>query len=133
SIYVDDCKIQPNIPVYLIVAGVLGTIQHFMAIWTKYVPKDSQGRLKEYRSYCKVIDCFIQLFLTIWFVLGCIWVYGVYGEVEYKETFKNEYCNKTLYLFAFWILNFSFMILALLAIITFTCILCIMLSSKDGN
>ncbi|GBM46655.1 hypothetical protein AVEN_274152-1 [Araneus ventricosus] len=69
-IYIDDCKIQPNIPVYLIVSGVFGTIQHFIAIWTKYVPKDSQGRIKEYRSYCKAVDCVIQLFLTIWFVLG---------------------------------------------------------------
>ncbi|KAF8790086.1 uncharacterized protein LOC129961050 [Argiope bruennichi] len=132
-IYIDDCKIQPNIPLYLIVSGVLGTIQHFIAIWTKYVPKDSLGRIKEYRNYCKIVDCVIQLFLTIWFVLGCIWVYGVYNEVEYRDTERNEYCNQTLYLFAFWILNFSFMILALLAVIALSCIVCVMVSPKNRN
>ncbi|GFS47645.1 uncharacterized protein NPIL_495251 [Nephila pilipes] len=131
SIYVDDCKIQPNIPVYLIVAGAFGTVQHFIAIWTKYLPRESQGYLKNYRSYCVGIDCLLQLFLAIWFVLGCIWVYGVYNDVEYRDKTRNEYCNKTLYLFAFWILNFSFMIMAFLCAITLGLIVCIVASPKD--
>ncbi|GFW68129.1 uncharacterized protein TNCV_1880111 [Trichonephila clavipes] len=76
SIYKDDCKIQPNIPLYLIVAGALGTLQHFIAIWTKYLPKESQGRLKNYRSGCLVIDSLLYLFLTIWFVLGTSTLYS---------------------------------------------------------
>ncbi|GFY40569.1 uncharacterized protein TNIN_428071 [Trichonephila inaurata madagascariensis] len=131
SIYKEDCKIQPNIPLYLIVAGALGTLQHFIALWTKYLPKESQGRLKNYRSGCLVVDSLLNLFLTIWFVLGCIWVYGVYSEVEYRDTTRGEYCHQTVYLFAFWILNFSFMILAFLCVCSLGIILCIVASPKD--
>ncbi|XP_035206149.1 uncharacterized protein LOC118181151 isoform X1 [Stegodyphus dumicola] len=70
SVYVDDCKAEPNIPVYLIVAGVLGTLQHFMSVWTKYLPKDSQGRMQEYRSYCRAVDSVLHIFLAIWFICG---------------------------------------------------------------
>lgn len=133
SIYKDDCKIQPNIPIYLIVAGALGTVQHFIAIWTKYLPKESQGRLKDYRSCCVAIDSLMHLFLTIWFVLGCIWVYGVYNDVEYRDTTRDEYCHQTLYLFVFWILNFSFMILAFLGVISLGIIVCIVASPKENT
>ncbi|KAG8199876.1 hypothetical protein JTE90_015867 [Oedothorax gibbosus] len=129
-IYIDDCTVQPNIPVYLVVSGVFGTVQHAMSLWTKYIPKDSQGRLKVFRSYCRVIDGVISIFLTIWFVLGCIWVYGV-KEVEFKETYKLEYCNKTLYYFAFWVMNISFIVLSLLIVLSLCCILCIVSSPRD--
>ncbi|GFR13294.1 uncharacterized protein TNCT_443041 [Trichonephila clavata] len=128
SLYKNDCKIQPNLPMYLIVAGALGTLQHFIAIWTKYLPRESQGPCK---NCCRVIDSLLHLFLTIWFVLGCIWVYGVYSEVEYRDTTRDEYCHQTVYLFAFWILNFSFMILAFLCVTSLGIILCIVASPKD--
>nr|XP_042903306.1 transmembrane protein 272 [Parasteatoda tepidariorum] len=131
SIYVKDCNIQPNIPVYLIVSGVFGTLQHFIAVWTKYIPKDSQGAMRVYRAYCKVIDCTLEIFLIIWFVLGCIWVYGVPAEIDFHDTYKDEYCNKTVYYFAFWILNLSFILLLLLVVITLFVILCVVIFPKD--
>lgn len=133
SIYVNDCKIQPNIPVYLIVSGVLGTIQHVIAVWTKYVPKETGGRLKVYRAYCKVVDYFLHLFLAIWFILGCVWVYSNYSDVVFEDTFKEEYCHKTLYLFSFWVLNLSFIFLCILIVGSLCCVVFIVAAPKDED
>lgn len=124
SIYVDDCNIEPNIPVYLIVSGVMGTLQHIITIWTRYVPKDSQGKLKVYRRYCSSLNGIFHLFLTIWFIVGCVWVYGAHSEVEFKDPEKPEYCHKTLYYFSFWILNLSFIFLGLLVFLSICFLIC---------
>jgi len=130
SIYVDECKIEPNIPVYLIVSGVVGTLQHIITIWTKYVPKESHGKLRVYRRYCNSLNGIFHLFLTMWFIVGCVWVYGAHSEVEFKDREKNEYCHKTLYYFSFWILNLSFIFLGLLVVLSI-CFLVCMVASGD--
>lgn len=66
----NDCKIEPNIPIYLIVSGVIGTIQHVIVVWTKYVPKDAKGRLNKYRRCCERINGLFHLFNIVWFILG---------------------------------------------------------------
>ncbi|XP_054721575.1 uncharacterized protein LOC129231311 [Uloborus diversus] len=129
-VYVNDCRKEPNIPVYLIVTGVLGTLQHIMAIWTKYVPRDTEGRLGVYRSYCRVIDGLFTLFLMIWFVLGCIWVYGIYDDVDLRHPEHDEYCNMTVYLFAFWLFNLTFILLALIVVLSLCFITCIIITPK---
>jgi len=130
SIYVYDCNAEPNIPVYLIVSGVIGTIQHVITIWTKYVPKETQGRLKVQRSYCKSLNGLLHLFLIIWFILGCVWIYGVH-EVEFRDRHKDEYCHKTLYYFAFWIMNLSFILLAIVIVLSICFLVCIVAIPKE--
>ena len=59
-----------------------------------------------------------DIFLFTWFICGNIWVYGKY-QPDYTGHNRELYCNKTLYLFAFW-LNTSVYIL----IGTFCCCFC---------
>lgn len=130
SIYVNDCNIEPNIPIYLIVSGLIGTIQHVIVIWTNYVPKDSKGRLKVYRSSCRLLNGFFHLFLMIWFILGCVWVYSAKSEVKFTNPMEQEYCNATLYNFTFWIFNLSFILLGLLLFLSVCFIICTFKTGK---
>lgn len=131
SVYIDECKIEPNIPVYLIVSGVIGTIQHVITIWTKYVPKDAQGRLKVKRSYCNSLNGLFHMFLMIWFIIGCVWVYGAHSDVDFRDKDKDEYCHKTLYYFAFWILNLSFILLAMVIVLSLCFLLFVVATPKE--
>lgn len=131
SIYVGQCNIEPNIPVYLIVSGVIGTIQHVLTIWTRYVPKESHGRLRVYRSYCNSINGLFHIFLIIWFILGCVWVYSAHSEVDFRDPYKDEYCHKTLYYFAFWILNLSFILFGLLVVLSVCFLVLVIVTPKE--
>ena len=68
------------------------------------------------------LDGVLNLFLFTWFVAGNIWVYS-----KYKPNFVPpvdqplNYCNKTVYLFAFWVITSSYVILGMIC--TCTCLL----------
>ncbi|CAF4973946.1 unnamed protein product, partial [Rotaria socialis] len=34
-----------------------------------------------------------------WFIPGCIWVFGAFGEAQYDQPDKSDYCYRTLYSF----------------------------------
>ncbi|KAG8181409.1 hypothetical protein JTE90_023572 [Oedothorax gibbosus] len=130
SVYINDCKVQPNIPLYLIVGGVFGTIQHFVSFWNKCVPESRQGRLSNYQIYYSALDGAITLFLLIWFIIGCAWVYGV-RNVEFQDEYKDEYCHKTVYYFAFWLLNINFILIALVAVLSIGLLLFVIIYPKE--
>jgi len=44
----------------------------------------------------------VQLFMFAWFVCGSVWIYTNY-QPNYADPESADYCNKTLYLFAFWV------------------------------
>ena len=52
---------------------------------------------------------------------GCVWVYRIYKplmEEEYRE--EPNYCNKTVYIFAFWLITTAYIFLGLFT----SCICC---------
>ena len=60
-------------------------------------------------------------------IIGCVWVYRIYQPVfdvaqkENKEGTPNEqYCNKTVYTFAFWLITAAYIFLGLFT----SCICC---------
>lgn len=60
--------------------------------------------------------------------LGCILVYRVY-EPEYNDPRSPNYCNKTVYLYAFWLITSTFIVLG----IFISCLLCLAVSSVFAN
>ncbi|GAA6216340.1 transmembrane protein 272-like [Lates japonicus] len=104
AVYSSDCPRQPLIPVYLIVMG--GGILLFWCC-----------------GKCNMIFCYvISLFYFCWFIAGNVWIYSIY-EPNYNKssTQVSPYCNKTLYLFAFWTTNLTYI---LLGVILFSWCLC---------
>ena len=70
------------IPVFLIVGGIFSILCIF------------------FESLLYLL-CF---FLFCWFFAGCSWVYSAY-ESNFVDPLARNYCNYTLYTFAFWVLN----------------------------
>ena len=43
----------------------------------------------------------LSIFLFVWLIVGCVWVFSVYGSVDYYNTKKSNYCDVVLYRTAF--------------------------------
>ena len=125
--YKDDCPIEPFIPIYLIVGGSFGIIKTIVIIFQRILygqdsfSKDAAAvELPEETPIAwMLIDSVLNLFLFTWFVAGNIWVYS-----KFKPPFAPpphepmNYCNKTLYMFSFWIITLSYMIMGLICLCT---------------
>ena len=94
--YTDQCAVEPLIPIYLIVTGACGLVANCCSGGTRY----QEGGQREEGSV-NPIQLVVQLFVFAWFVCGNVWIYTNY-QPNYDDPESAEYCNKTLYLFAFW-------------------------------
>ena len=51
-----------------------------------------------------MLQLLVQPFIFVWFVCGNMWIYRNY-QPNYVDPESADYCNKTLYLFAYWATN----------------------------
>ncbi|XP_060886916.1 transmembrane protein 272-like isoform X1 [Labrus mixtus] len=117
--YQFDCPAQRYIPIYLLVAGVVTLLLAMLSICPC-----TAG----FGNHSKTWSCFVSVFFFCWFIAGNVWIYSIY-EPNYNKTAPiNTYCNKTLYLFAFWTTNANYILLGLLLVSS--CCRCI-LSGDD--
>ncbi|MGH0184854.1 UNVERIFIED_CONTAM: hypothetical protein FKN15_016008 [Acipenser sinensis] len=100
SLYRNDCPVQPYIPIYLIVSGVFVLVLDLVCC----VPQGQEG--EEGATVCRNLintcNSLASLFLFIWFITGNVWIYSIYEPSYDPGNLETKYCNKTLYLFAFW-------------------------------
>lgn len=69
-------------------------------------------------------ESILNYFLIVWFLAGCIVVYRIY-EPDYENPLSSNYCHRTIYLYAFWLMTSAFIIIA----IVMSCLCCLMASS----
>ncbi|XP_076245405.1 uncharacterized protein LOC143185955 isoform X2 [Calliopsis andreniformis] len=100
GIYLNDCPQGEYIPIYLLVGGAIAIFKQLLHLLRKVGqrPEDQSPMLT-------LINCFI----FGWFITGSMWVYKEY-EPNYDPAL-GKYCNKTLYLFAFWLITSMYIIL----------------------
>ncbi|XP_075044813.1 transmembrane protein 272-like [Mixophyes fleayi] len=106
SMHVDNCPIEPKIPIYLIVAGVF----HLVAF--ALLPLKLVGDRLAY-----AIESVMALFSFCWFIAGSVWVFRIYQE-------NPRRCNDLVYKFAFGILIFEYIFLAFLVAVICLCTCC---------
>ncbi|XP_056384482.1 transmembrane protein 272-like [Hyla sarda] len=93
GLYKDDCLIQPNIPIFLLVTGVA----HFVI--------SSILLLRILRNLFSVfLDTVILIFMFSWFITGSFWIFYMFDQKEGK-------CATHLYLFAYGTMTFEWIIL----------------------
>ena len=97
--YKDECPVEDMIPIYLIVAGSAGLFSSCCSGGLKYTRSDG-----EEEQSVNPLQSLMQLFLFAWFIAGNVWIYRNY-EPNYTDPTSPNFCNKTLYLFAFWVTN----------------------------
>jgi len=108
SVFLGRCKIQPNIPIYLIVAGVFSLLEILYRILRNLAQKSKflEAFMESQNNRPMIPRVINFVFLTIWFFIGSGWVYSIY----YPEA---EECHLTLYNFAFWFITLTYIISAL--------------------
>ncbi|XP_061565545.1 transmembrane protein 272-like [Cololabis saira] len=124
AVYLHDCPRQPYIPIYLIVSGVFGVL---MAVFP-CLPGTQQPRDGPPTSLSRVCTCWNSLmstFLFCWFIAGNVWIYSIYQPNYDKNTTSvDPYCDKTLYLFSFWITTLVYIFLGLAVTIGLCACMC---------
>ncbi|XP_014223254.1 uncharacterized protein LOC106650004 [Trichogramma pretiosum] len=119
GIFIYDCPQGEYIPVYLLVGGGLGVLKQMLLLFSRIRQCRQEERIRQ-TSTETLIDCF----MLGWLIIGSMWVYKEY-KPNFDPSISKLYCNKTLYLFAFWVITSTYILLA----ITIFCICSISLAS----
>ncbi|KAJ8401729.1 hypothetical protein AAFF_G00377000 [Aldrovandia affinis] len=111
AIYLDKCPVEPRIPIYLVVSGVF-TISLLLMSCLPCARKREDGEKNTLSSICTMWNSLVSLFLFCWFIAGNVWIYSIYAP-NYDPT-DPKYCDRTVYLFAFWITTLVYVLIAVL-------------------
>ena len=57
------------------------------------------------RTVFQAIGLIANVFQMVWIIIGSFWVYSKY-EPSYNQT-NSDYCEKTVYLFTFWVITIT--------------------------
>ncbi|XP_068444414.1 transmembrane protein 272-like [Clinocottus analis] len=123
AVYLNECPRQPYIPIYLLVLGVVCLLMTVFVLPCCDRPE----------IYSKIWICFVYFFVFCWFIAGNVWIYSIY-EPNYNKTGSSmdSYCNKTLYMFAFWSTNLAYILLGFTMFIS-CCTYCCTYFLLDGQ
>ncbi|OXU31593.1 hypothetical protein TSAR_010255 [Trichomalopsis sarcophagae] len=121
GLYLYDCPQGEYIPVYLLVGGGFGVFKQLLHLSARV--RHCREEQEEERIRQSSTQTLINCFMLGWFIIGSMWVYKEY-QPNYDPAL-GKYCNKTLYLFAFWLITSVYIMLA----ITIVCICSISLAS----
>lgn len=103
------------IPIYLIVFGAASLFTTCCAGGIRYNQGWDQGEEQSINP----LQILMESFLFAWFICGNVWIYKNYPP-NYADPESADYCNKTLYLFAFWVTNSYYIIFGL--VLTCVCV-----------
>ncbi|XP_075251027.1 uncharacterized protein LOC142343190 [Convolutriloba macropyga] len=118
SLRVNDCPAESQIPIFLIVAGLVLVLKNTLSLVQqvkRYRQDNAEEQTKKHPG-----EGIIDAFLLIWFIAGNIWVYREYNDVNYDDPLSKNYCDKLVYLFAFWSITTVYIFCAL----AMTCCCC---------
>lgn len=111
--YEDDCPVEHKIPIWLIVSGAVAL---FQGIFAPAFQSDGHSERSRGRIIFQALGLIVNVFQVVWFIVGSVWVYSNY-KPSYNENDPN-YCEKTVFLFSFWILNITYIGLCLTLIVS---------------
>ncbi|XP_045480164.1 transmembrane protein 272-like [Harmonia axyridis] len=111
-IYMHDCPQGEYIPVYLVVGGLFGILKQLLHLSARVRQTEEERREENLRQ--SPTQTLLNCFMLGWFIIGSVWVYKEY-EPNYDQRL-GLYCNKTLYLFAFWLITAVYIILGIITV-----------------
>ncbi|XP_040925828.1 transmembrane protein 272-like [Betta splendens] len=126
SLYLNECPRQHYIPIYLIASGGLTLLNVLLSCipCTQRDEDDNDAGNTPLIILCTTWNSLTSLFLFCWFIAGNVWIYSIYQPNYTKNSTSPElYCNKTLYMFAFWTTTVGY-ILAGLSVVSCSCLVC---------
>lgn len=106
--HVNDCPASNFIPAYVIVTGLIAFIDqviHFVQYRCitrfKKTEETSTETTTDKKKVSTNFSTQFILFRLIWTIIGAVFIYGAY-KPNYEDKTADNYCNETVYLFAFW-------------------------------
>ncbi|KAJ9576261.1 hypothetical protein L9F63_006860, partial [Diploptera punctata] len=110
AIYLYDCPQGEYIPIYLLVGGGFGVLKQLLHLSARVRHREEEQEEERIRQ--SPTQTLINCFMLGWFIIGSVWVYKEY-EPNYDPK-KGTYCNRTLYLFAFWLITSVYIVLGII-------------------
>ncbi|XP_055595176.1 uncharacterized protein LOC129745842 [Uranotaenia lowii] len=111
-VYLYDCPQGEYIPVYLLVGGGFGVLKQLLHLSTRVRSREDQELERLRQSPTQTL---INCFMLGWFIIGSFWIYRIY-EPNYDPAL-GKYCNKSLYLFTFWLITSVYMALGFITVV----------------
>lgn len=134
SIYLNECPIQKYIPVWLIGFGVYGLFYALISTFEKTYEFYRKKSDPEYKfNKLVAIKTIIGLFGFAWLIAGSVWVYKIYGTVDYNNEMSPNYCQKDAYLFAFSVLTTIYSIGGFMCCCVCCCLSIYLICGKKGD
>ncbi|XP_077143604.1 uncharacterized protein LOC143806687 [Ranitomeya variabilis] len=103
GLYKNDCLIQPKIPIFLLGTGVTHVVISTILLLRI---------LRHLFSVC--LDNVMFVLIFCWFAAGSFWIFNMFDQKEGK-------CATNLYLFAYGVMTFEWIVLWLACIFYFCC------------
>lgn len=104
--YLNDCPVQPKLPVYLIVGGAAGLLKAVTMLWknknnTDYEKfEDTAENSSVMDRSSAVSEGLISLFMLCWLIVGNSWLFSIHPRPPNFEPPLQEpknYCKKAVY------------------------------------
>ncbi|XP_075868336.1 transmembrane protein 272-like [Nelusetta ayraudi] len=115
------CPVQPYIPIYLIVLGVMGILSLILTFCAS---------TRKSRKSCILSStalCIVHFFNFCWLIAGSVWTYPIYPP-DYRR--GPQYCQITTYKLAFAVTTLLWVTLGLI----FACGICVsVLNSREDT
>ncbi|XP_036381388.1 transmembrane protein 272-like [Megalops cyprinoides] len=127
--YMNQCTQQTFIPIYLVVMGVC-TIALTLLSCLPCAQETEDADQGPFSSLCTAWNSLMSLFIFCWFIAGNVWIYSIYPP-NYDNPFEL-YCNKTLYLFAFWTTTLVYILVGVLMTVGCCVLICMCLFGRGG-
>jgi len=128
-----ECTAEPHIAPILIAMGALAIVLSVLdscirakssQVGEGETPPSPSGIVR----FFNVINSLVKLVKFGLFIYLCVIVYRHYSEIQYNNPSDAEnFCNRFLYLVAFWTLTLSFIIIGLVLIFSCCCCCCLLL------
>ncbi|UJR18074.1 hypothetical protein I4U23_004974 [Adineta vaga] len=122
---IKQCPIQPKIPMYMIVFGAVGFALCVVIIsvilsrvFCCYKSRDTARCEGTTLWTCSGAIPLLLLFFA-WFIVGCVWVFNVRGQVQFDNPDQPDYCHKSLYNFAYCLLIAQYNVIFLICCICY--------------
>ncbi|XP_069823916.1 transmembrane protein 272-like [Dendropsophus ebraccatus] len=107
SLYLHECKAEPNIPLYLVVGGSFHLCGLALFMLQLVAVKVTF-----------ILEVFVCLFSFCWFTAGSIWVFSIFQD-------DSRDCNDVVYYFSFGALIFQYIFLIYISIYVCLCSCCV--------
>lgn len=110
SIHLDDCPAERMIPIYLLVAGCFGVARNLFSLVQRC--RKDRDEMEEDQKKVNPLESVVNCFLFAWFIAGCVFIYRTKDDFQSSDSSRDDYCDKTLYWYAFWITTAVYIMMA---------------------